>query len=66
MNGLQIFLKDDVKMVHGHASYVNSPWALTSISEAQFWPSGLSAYGDGTVKGCLSLDISDWETAGSC
>ena len=64
MNGFQIFLNNDMLLVHGHANYVTSRWALTSISQAQFWPAGLAAYGDGTVKGCLSLDISDWETPG--
>jgi uncharacterized protein with NAD-binding domain and iron-sulfur cluster len=64
MNGFQIFLKNDMPLVHGHANYVTSRWALTSISQGQFWPGGLSGYGDGTVKGCLSIDISDWETRG--
>jgi uncharacterized protein with NAD-binding domain and iron-sulfur cluster len=64
MNGFQLFLREDVRLVHGHANYVTSPWALTSISQAQFWASGMAGYGDGTVKGCLSIDISDWETPG--
>jgi uncharacterized protein with NAD-binding domain and iron-sulfur cluster len=64
MNGFQFFLKRDVPMVHGHANYVTTPWALTSISQAQFWNGGLERYGDGTVRGCLSIDISDWETPG--
>ena len=46
MNGLQIFLKDDVKMVHGHASYVQLALALTSIPCAVLRRRGL-AYGDG-------------------
>jgi uncharacterized protein with NAD-binding domain and iron-sulfur cluster len=64
MNGFQFFLKNDVPMVHGHANYPSTPWALTSISQAQFWPGGITRYGDGTVQGCLSIDISDWETPG--
>jgi 15-cis-phytoene desaturase len=61
MNGIQFFLKKDITVVHGHTLYVNSPWALTSISEAQFWSSlKLSDYGDGQVNGVLSVDISEW------
>ena len=37
MNGIQIYLKEDVPLGHGHSIYVDSPWALTSISQAQFW-----------------------------
>lgn len=61
MNGLQFYLKKDVPIEHGHAIYIDSPWALTSISQKQFWPNvDLSKYGDGEVKGILSIDISDW------
>ncbi|HEY2028650.1 MAG TPA: FAD-dependent oxidoreductase [Myxococcales bacterium] len=66
MNGLQFFLKKDVPISNGHTLYVNSPWAITSISEAQFWSSlKLADYGDGTVNGILSVDISDWTTPGT-
>jgi uncharacterized protein with NAD-binding domain and iron-sulfur cluster len=65
MNGLQLYLKRDVRIVHGHAIYLDSPWALTSISQKQFWPNvDLSQYGDGQVQGILSVDISDWITPG--
>ena len=44
---------------------MDSPWALTSVSQDQFWHSvDLSEYGDGEVKGILSVDISDWDTPG--
>ena len=65
MNGIQIYLKEDVPLVHGHCIYVDSPWALTSISQAQFWRHlNLSEYGDGTVRGIISVDISEWEEPG--
>lgn len=65
MNGIQIYLTEDVPISHGHTIYVDSPWALTSISQAQFWKSvDLGAYGDGTVKGIISVDISEWEQKG--
>ena len=65
MNGIQFFLRNDVPVVHGHVLYVDSPWAITSISEAQFWKGiDLRNYGDGTVSGILSVDISDWQAKG--
>ena len=64
MNGIQFYLKDDVPIVRGHTIYTDSPWALTSISQQQFWTKSLSGYGDGMVRGVLSVDISDWETPG--
>lgn len=65
MNGIQFFLAKDEPLVHGHAIYLDSPWALTSISQRQFWKNvDLSQYGDGTVQGILSVDISEWESPG--
>jgi len=65
MNGIQFYLGADVPIVHGHTLYVDSPWALTSVSQKQFWTSiDLGGYGDGRVAGILSVDISDWEAPG--
>jgi uncharacterized protein with NAD-binding domain and iron-sulfur cluster len=64
MNGILFYLDRDVPVVHGHAIYVDSEWALTSISQAQFWREDLSGYGDGRVKGILSVDVSDWQMPG--
>jgi 15-cis-phytoene desaturase len=65
MNGIQFYLARRAPIVHGHIVYVDSPWALTSVSQDQFWHSiDLSEYGDGEVKGILSVDISDWDTPG--
>jgi uncharacterized protein with NAD-binding domain and iron-sulfur cluster len=65
MNGIQFYLSKDEPLVHGHVMYLDSPWALTSISQRQFWSKvDLSAYGDGSVRGILSVDISDWEAPG--
>jgi len=65
MNGVLFYLDRDVPLVHGHAIYIDSEWALTSISQAQFWKEiDLSRYGDGRVKGILSIDVSDWDTPG--
>jgi uncharacterized protein with NAD-binding domain and iron-sulfur cluster len=65
MNGIMFYLTRDVPLVHGHTVYIDSPWALTSISQRQFWPAfNPHAMGDGTVGGILSVDVSDWETPG--
>jgi 15-cis-phytoene desaturase len=65
MNGIQFFLSENIDIIAGHTIYIDSPWALTSVSQRQFWPSfDFNNVGDGTVKGVLSVDISDWETAG--
>jgi uncharacterized protein with NAD-binding domain and iron-sulfur cluster len=64
MNGILFYLDRDVPLVNGHAIYIDSEWALTSISQAQFWDRDLTGYGDGRVKGILSVDVSDWDTPG--
>lgn len=65
MNGSQFYLTEDIQICKGHTIYIDTPWALTSISQKQFWPNvDLSKYGDGKVKGILSIDISDWDTPG--
>lgn len=66
MNGLQIYLTEDVKISRGHVICSDSEWAITCISQPQFWPGiDLSKYGDGKVKGIISVDISDWFNPGS-
>jgi uncharacterized protein with NAD-binding domain and iron-sulfur cluster len=63
MNGIQFYLKEDVPITHGHILLVDTPWALTAISQKQFWQDvDLSEYGDGLVQGILSVDISNWGT----
>ena len=63
MNGVMFYLHHDVPVVAGHAIYIDSDWALTSISQRQFWPRvDFAQLGDGSVGGILSVDVSDWET----
>lgn len=63
MCGAQFFLKKDPKICHGHVAFPDSYWALSSVSQGQFWSSEVAArYGDGSVGDILSVDISDWET----
>ena len=66
MNGVQYYLNADRQIVHGHTIYSDSPWALTSISQLQFWPGyDIEERGNGRVKTILSVDVSDWNTPGS-
>ena len=63
MNGIQYYLKRDIPLEFGHQLYLDSPWALTSLSQAQFWKGvDLQTFGDGTVRGILSVDVSDWDS----
>ncbi len=64
MAGFMLYLRRDTRMVKGHSIYIDSPWALTSVSQAQFWPDHQGWIIPGSVEGILSVDISDWETAG--
>jgi uncharacterized protein with NAD-binding domain and iron-sulfur cluster len=65
MNGIMLYVDRDVPVIHGHTIYIDAPWALTSISQHQFWPGvDLESLGDGRVEGILSVDISDWEAPG--
>ncbi|MEN3282360.1 MAG: hypothetical protein V7607_3500 [Solirubrobacteraceae bacterium] len=62
MNGIAFYLRDDVPVVAGHTIYIDSDWALTSISQRQFWPRvDFSHLGHGNVGGLISVDVSDWE-----
>lgn len=65
MNGIMFYLTEDRPLVHGHSIFMDTPWALTSVSQPQFWPDyDISGYGDGKVKGILSVCISDWDVKG--
>jgi len=67
MNGIQFYLTEDVSLTRGHQAYSDSPWALTSISQGQFWKNGpfdIEECSGGSVRGILSVIISDWNTPG--
>ncbi len=65
MVGLQFFLTERVDLVNGHTSFVDAPWSMTSINEAQFWRRPLSTYGDRTVRDVCSVIISEWDAPGT-
>lgn len=60
MSGIMYYLKDDETMDAGHVVYLNSPWALTSISQNQFWRKKVSTYPPQKASGILSIILSDW------
>lgn len=65
MTGVQFYLNQDVPVARGHIMIVNSPWAVTAISQPQFWQEvDLSQFGDGQVKGIISVDVSNWNALG--
>jgi len=66
MNGIQFYLLERIEIARGHIAFVDSPWALTALTQGQFWAHRdfRRDYGDGTVADCLSVDISDWDTPG--
>ncbi|SEQ83868.1 hydroxysqualene dehydroxylase [Natrinema salaciae] len=65
MNGIQFYLTEDVELTRGHQVYADAPWALTSISQRQFWTGcDLEERGPDEVEGVLSVIASDWDTPG--
>lgn len=61
MNGIQYYLNENISINNGHTIYSDSAWALTSISQIQFWGDyDISERYNGKVRGILSVDISDW------
>ncbi|HXY02618.1 MAG TPA: FAD-dependent oxidoreductase [Terriglobales bacterium] len=68
MVGIQFYLYEDVPLARGHMVFPDAPWALTAISQPQFWSETLGNFrrhfGNGEVGGLLSVDISEWERPG--
>lgn len=65
MNGIQFYLLRDIPITHGHIIFIDSPWALTAVSQRQFWNAiDFAEWGDGKTQGILSVDISQWDTPG--
>ncbi|MGX1807145.1 hydroxysqualene dehydroxylase [Nocardia sp. NPDC055321] len=65
MVGIQYYLTTPTELPEGHVAALGSPWALTALRQAPMWVGDFAArYGDGTVRECLSVDVSDWDTPG--
>ena len=67
MNGLQYFLDRPLALVNGHAACEDSAWAITSVSQSQFWKHSLQFgdYGDGRFQEVLPVIISGRDTPGT-
>src|SRR6185369_15171683 len=69
MAGVQFYLTDVVNVTRGHIDLLDSEWALTAISQVQFWKDiDLKNRGQGDQKGqvksILSVDVSAWDRKG--
>jgi len=66
MSGIQFYLRRKADITRGHLTFLDSEWALTALTQAQFWGRRDFArdYGDGSAVDSFSVDISDWDTPG--
>jgi uncharacterized protein with NAD-binding domain and iron-sulfur cluster len=66
MAGIQFYLRRPADITRGHMTFLDSEWALTGLTQAQFWDGRnfQRDYGDGKAVDSLSVDISDWDTPG--
>ncbi|WP_435360783.1 hydroxysqualene dehydroxylase [Haloarchaeobius sp. DFWS5] len=63
MNGVQFYLREGLRDLGGHGVFYDAPWALTAVSQRQFWPDhDFDAYDD--CEGVLSVIVSEWDTPG--
>ncbi len=66
MVGIQYYLRKPVEITQGHITFCDSPWALTALTQGQFWSDRdfQRDYGNGEVVDCLSVDVSNWDAPG--
>ncbi len=66
MVGIQYFLRKPMELTRGHITFIDAPWALTALTQGQFWEDRDIArdYGNGEVIDILSVDISSWDSPG--
>src|SRR3954452_13991181 len=38
MSGIQFYLKRKVDITRGHLTFLDAPWAVTALTQGQFWP----------------------------
>jgi len=67
MTGLQFFLKRPLPIAKGHLHYPGTPFALTSISQGQFWKPAPASRptAPGELQDVMSAIISNWDTRGT-
>jgi uncharacterized protein with NAD-binding domain and iron-sulfur cluster len=59
MNGIQFYLNEDAEVAEGHGVCFDSPWAITVVSQRQFWDDW-----DYDIDGVVSICVSDWDSPG--
>jgi uncharacterized protein with NAD-binding domain and iron-sulfur cluster len=65
MNGMKFFVRARTPITKGTVGLVDSPWAISIVAQAQFWPVDFAAtYGDGQAHDCLSVIIANWSAPG--
>jgi uncharacterized protein with NAD-binding domain and iron-sulfur cluster len=66
MNGIQYYLNKPFHVIRGHLTFIDAPWAVTALTQAQFWAGRdfKRDYGNGHQVDSFSVDISDWDTPG--
>ena len=67
MAGVQFFLNTPVPVVSGHVQFPDAPFALTSISQGQFWnpPPDQRTDAPAGFRDVISVILSDWDSKGS-
>jgi hypothetical protein len=60
--GIQFYFAEDIFWVDGHVYYPDSPWGLTSISQARFWEDRTDW--EHGYRGILSAIIGKWDAPG--
>lgn len=58
--GIQFYFAEDVYWIDGHVYYPETPWGLTSVSQARFWQDKMDW--EHGYRGVLSVIIGSWET----
>lgn len=64
MNGVQLYFDRPLGWSRGHRIFLDSPWAITALSQGSLWRSAPSRFGDGRVGDIVSVDISNFDAAG--
>jgi len=68
MSGIVYYLKGSPTSIRGHTIYVDSPFALSSIFQSEYWraPFTVDQFGDGELTRILSIVVSNWNDSENC
>lgn len=65
MNGMQIYLKKPAKSSASLVGIFDHQWTISAVLQEQLWRRDIpDEFGDGSVKGIVSIDISTWDRPG--